>query len=129
MTYINTFKVTAAFGIYMILMGVIAFLLIGGSAKTALISGGSMGALALFFSYNIAKERFWAYLAAMAQTVFLIGVFAWRSTLAFLGTLEAIAIQEPFTGKAAAFLTIGSMFVFALITFSILISSYKKSVN
>ena len=76
------------YGIYLIVAGLAGWLSNPEKARTALIMGGSFGALSLLLGFIAASGRRWAYgvmigLAAMLGTVFAIRSFiSWRAYLA-----------------------------------------------
>jgi len=76
------------YGIYLIVAGFAGWLSNPEKAQTALISGGTFGALSVLLGFIAASGRRWAYgvmvfLAAMLGTVFTIRSFiSWRAYLA-----------------------------------------------
>jgi len=76
------------YGIYLIVAGLAGWLSNPEKARTALIMGGSFGAMSLLLGFIAASGRRWAYgvmigLAAMLGTVFAIrSLISWRAYLA-----------------------------------------------
>jgi uncharacterized membrane protein (UPF0136 family) len=79
------------FGIFLILCGVAGYLSNPATAKTALISGGTFGALSAVWGVLMLRGVAWARMAAWASTGFLAAVFLWRSTASWM----AWASGEP----------------------------------
>lgn len=105
------------YGLFLILCGISALLFIGKKAKTALISGGTSGALAIIISHFIHQEAVWAPSAAIVLTLGLFCVFAWRSTKTLFALLALVkADEKEYQPKAVAFLIIGLMAVVSLFT-------------
>jgi hypothetical protein len=67
------------YGIFLIACGVTAVIFIGPKAKTALISGGTSGAIAIVIAYLISHNTMGAPLAGIILCAILFIVFAWRS--------------------------------------------------
>lgn len=79
---------TVAFGIFLVLVGVVGFLSNPFQAKTALISGGTFGGLSILWGVLMGRGSGWAHRAALATTLMLTGVFLWRSTVTWLKVLD-----------------------------------------
>lgn len=73
-----------AYGAFLILCGVTGYLSNPEKAKTALLSGGTFGALN--FGYGWLALRGWrpSIVAALGTGVFLACVFTWRSTVSWM---------------------------------------------
>ena len=67
------------FGIFLILCGVAGYLSNPAGAKTALMSGGTFGALSALWGVLMLKGVRWAKIAAWVSTLVLVAAFAWRS--------------------------------------------------
>ena len=72
------------YGAFLITVGVVGYLSNPEKAATALLSGGSFGALSIAWGGLLRRGRSWARWAALATTGFLTAVFAWRSTVSWL---------------------------------------------
>lgn len=105
------------YGLFLICCGLIAVVFIGMKAKTALLSGGTMGLMAMVIAYS---SSYFCY--ANEAGIFLTGalfcVFAWRSTKTLL-TLLALVMDkhQDVKGKAIAFLIISLMAIVSLFVF------------
>jgi uncharacterized membrane protein (UPF0136 family) len=72
------------FGIFLILCGVAGYLSNPAAAKTALISGGTFGALSALWGLLMLRGFGWARVAAGVSTGFLAVVFCWRSAAGWM---------------------------------------------
>ena len=119
----------AFYGLYLICSGLAGFLFIGKRAKTALLSGGSMGLLALTIGHFMNQHQQWAFWAGLLQTLGLLGVFAWRASAAFLQLRgDEARLLPPFEkGKAIAFLLISSMFAATLLTLAVQLMFFRHN--
>ena len=116
------FALLSAYGVFLIICGIVSVIFIGLKAKTALISGGTSGALALLTAWLITKEYEWAPIAGMLLCTALFIVFSWRSTKTLFRLFEMIQEKHEETkGKGIAFLIISLMAVITLITLMLLI--------
>jgi uncharacterized membrane protein (UPF0136 family) len=77
-------KYLVAYGIFLVLMGVAGFLSNPEKAKTALMSGGSCGGLAIVLGWLAQRGATWPRGAALALTTLLTGVFCWRSSVSWM---------------------------------------------
>lgn len=71
------------YGCFLILAGIAGWLSNPEKAQTALISGGTFGALAVGLGYIVASGRRWALWATLALTGMLGVVFTIRSTISW----------------------------------------------
>ncbi|MFM7374059.1 MAG: hypothetical protein ACKO39_02755, partial [Chthoniobacterales bacterium] len=60
-------------------------------AKTALISGGTFGALSALWGFLMLRGFAWAKVAAWVSTLVLVAAFTWRSIVGWM----AYAAGEP----------------------------------
>jgi hypothetical protein len=108
------------YGIFLIACGITAVIFIGPKAKTALISGGTSGVIAILIAYLISSDTAGAPLAGILLCTALFIVFAWRSTKTLFTLFELIPTgHKDLKGKGIAFLIISlmaivSMFVLTL---------------
>lgn len=109
-----TGKWFVGFGAFLILCGVAGFLSNPAGAKTALLSGGTFGALSILWGVLLLRGVGWARLAGVAMTVFLALVFAWRATAGWM----AYAAGEP---KLFAATLITLMFTGAVVTLMVMV--------
>lgn len=110
-----TGKWFVGFGAFLILCGVAGFLSNPAGAKTALLSGGTFGALSIIWGVLLLRGMGWARLAGLAMTAFLALVFAWRATAGWM----SYAAGEP---KFFAAALISLMFSGSVVTFAVIYS-------
>ena len=72
------------FGVFLILCGLAGYLSNPAGAKTALISGGTFGALSAVLGLLMIKGVAWTKVAAWVSTLILVVAFAWRSTAGWM---------------------------------------------
>lgn len=72
------------YGAFLIIMGLVGYLSNPEKAKTALISGGTFGALSILWGVLGARGAAWSLLPAIVTTGFLAVIFAWRASLGWL---------------------------------------------
>ena len=108
------------YGLFLILCGIISVIFIGTKAKTALISGGTSGALCLLFAYYMNQMQYWAFIAAFMLTLSLFIVFAWRATKTLFSIFDMIiSNHSDLKGKGIAFLIISLMCVVSIFILSL----------
>src|SRR5687768_15157378 len=76
------------YGAFLIVMGLLGFLSNPEKAKTALMSGGTFGALSILWGVLGARGFRWTLPAAIVTTGLLALVFAWRATVSWLAVLD-----------------------------------------
>ena len=76
------------YGGFLIVIGVAGYLSNPEKAKTALMSGGTFGALSILWGVLGARGVRWSLWAAIVTTSFLALVFAWRSTVGWLAVMD-----------------------------------------
>jgi hypothetical protein len=104
------------YGFFLIICGIAAIIFIGGKAKTALLSGGSFGALSIICGYFFAYHSVFA-IAGLIISSFLFVIFSWRATKTFLVLITYIQTENKDANlKAIAFLIISLMTVASLFT-------------
>ena len=107
----------AAYGVFLILCGIVSVIFIGLKAKTALISGGTSGVISIVISVLIFNQVTVAKYAGILVVAALFVVFSWRSTKTLFTLMEMISTShEDRKGKAIAFLIISLMAVVSLFT-------------
>jgi len=104
------------YGVFLILCGITSVTLIGIKAKTALISGGLSGIIAITIGHFISQGATWAQAAGLLICFALFIVFCWRSAKTLFKLLELVQERhEDVKGKAIAFLIISLMAVVTLV--------------
>ena len=96
-----------AFGVFLILCGLAGFLSNPSGAKTALISGGTFGALSAAWGLLMLRGFAWAWMAALGCTGFLAAVFTWRAAAGWM----AYSAGEPklFAASLISLMLLGSL--------------------
>lgn len=103
------------YGVFLIACGITAVLLIGMKAKTALVSGGFAGTMALLAGYLLSTGASYAAYTGVALSLSLFGVFSWRSAKTLFTLFVLISEKSPeLNGKGIAFLIISLMAVVSL---------------
>ena len=72
------------YGCFLIVMGLAGYLSNPEKAKTALMSGGTFGALSILWGVLGARGVRWIRRVAIATTGFLTLIFAWRAAVSWL---------------------------------------------
>lgn len=103
------------YGAFLIAVGVAGYLSNPEKAATALLSGGTFGALSMVWGALLRRGSPWGRSAALATTGFLTVVFAWRSTVSWL----AVRGGQPEKLVAATLIT--AMLVASLATLAVLV--------
>jgi len=111
------------YGAFLIAVGVLGYLSNPEKAVTALISGGTFGALSLAWGFLLRSGRGWARSAAMATTGFLTLVFTWRSIASWLGVFGG----HPQKLVAAALIT--AMLLASVVTLVVLARGERSPPN
>ena len=110
--------VIASYGVFLICCGITAVIFIGLKAKTALVSGGGSGSIALLIAFLVSKNFEWAPLAGLIFSLALFMVFSWRCTKTLFAIFKLIPLaHDDLKGKGIAFLIIALMAVVSLIVF------------
>ena len=76
------------YGAFLILCGLLGYLSNPEKAKTALMSGGTFGALSILWGVLGARGFRWSLPAALATTGLLALVFAWRASVGWLAVID-----------------------------------------
>jgi len=72
------------FGVFLILCGLAGYLSSPAGAKTALMSGGTFGALSALWGFLMLRGFAWARIAAWISTLVLVAAFTWRSIVGWM---------------------------------------------
>lgn len=94
----NLAKWTIAYGLFLIACGLAGYLSNPERAKTALISGGTFGALSILWGALMAlgvKSSRWA---AVVTSGFLVAVFVWRASVSWLAVADG-ATEKRFAAS------------------------------
>ena len=76
------------YGGFLILMGLLGYWSNPEKAKTALMSGGTFGAISILWGVLGARGVRWSRVAALVTTGFLALVFSWRATVGWRAVLD-----------------------------------------
>jgi hypothetical protein len=105
------------YGTFLILCGIVSVIFIGLKAKTALLSGGMSGVLALLCGYGISTDVHAARVGGILLSAMLFVVFSWRSTKTLFKVFELVNTPAgELKGKLIAFLIISLMAVVSIFT-------------
>ena len=106
------------YGIFLMLCGINAVILIGKKAKTALMSGGMSGVISIFIAYSCSVGARWAPMAGLILSLGLFIVFSWRSAKTLFKIFELLpSSDQELKGKGIAFLIISLMAVVSIFVF------------
>jgi hypothetical protein len=104
------------YGAFLILCGIASVGLIGWKAKTALVSGGLSGVIAITIGHFISQGSTVAKVAGLLVCLALFGVFCWRSAKTLFTLFELIQERHSdLKGKGIAFLIISLMAVVSVV--------------
>ena len=95
------------YGVFLFVMGLLGYWSNPEKAKTALMSGGTFGALSILWGVLGARGVRWSLPAAFVTTGLLTLVFAWRASVGWLAVLDgkseklfaAVLITAMLTGS------------------------------
>lgn len=105
------------YGAFLILCGIVSVIFIGLKAKTALLSGGMSGLLALLCGYGISMDMNAARIGGTLLSAMLFVVFSWRSTKTLFKIFELVNTPGgELKAKLIAFLIISLMAVVSIVT-------------
>jgi uncharacterized membrane protein (UPF0136 family) len=81
-------------------------------AKTALISGGTFGALSILWGALMARGATWSRWAALITSGFLVAVFAWRASVSWMAVADG-ATDKQFAAVLITLMGAASIAIFA----------------
>ena len=96
------------YGAFLIFMGLLGYLSNPEKAKTALMSGGTFGALSILWGVLGARGVQWSQFAATVTTGLLSLVFAWRSTKSWQAVSEGKS-EKLFAAILITVMLVGSV--------------------
>ena len=112
------------YGTFLVLCGIVSVTLIGWKAKTAFVSGGISGVIAITIGHFISQGSTIAQVAGLLLCFALFIVFCWRSAKTLFTLFELIPDRHPdLKGKAIAFLIISLMAVVSFVVLLLQLSS------
>lgn len=112
--------IVIGYGLFLMLIGVIGYLSNPEKAKTALLSGGTFGALSIAWGALLLRGVRWAWAAAATTTVFLSGIFLWRASVGW------IAVSQGQAEKRTAAVLITLMLAGSLATLALLLAWRRR---
>ena len=115
------------YGLFLICCGITAVVFIGLKAKTALISGGTSGAICILISYMASHhyEAVQVQVAGLLVSLTLFMVFSWRCAKTLFAIFEMVAMPgKELKDKGIAFLLIGLMAIVSLMVFGLQLFSF-----
>lgn len=113
------------YGVFLISCGIMAVVLIGLKAKTALASGGLSGIIAITIGHFVSQGSSSAPVAGILVCLALFIVFCWRSAKTLFTVFELIPTRHPdLKGKGIAFLIISLMAVVTVIVLLLQLSAF-----
>lgn len=96
------------YGVFLIGMGLLGYLSNPEKAKTALMSGGTFGALSILWGVLMTRHIRWSLPAAKVTTGFLAIVFTWRASVSWLAVLDGKA-EKQFAATLITVMLAGSI--------------------
>jgi len=108
------------YGAFLIAMGLLGYLSNPEKAKTALMSGGTFGALSIVWGVLGARGVRWSRLAAIITTGFLALVFSWRASVGWM------AVMDGKSEKLFAAILISAMLVGSVVMLVALVRAGKS---
>ncbi len=96
-----------AYGIFLFLCGLAGYLSNPEAAQTALISGSVFGGLSALLGGLMLKGYRWARIGAAITTVFLSGIFLWRSSASWLATADGA--PKAFAASIITLMLLGTL--------------------
>lgn len=116
-------KIPAAligYGLFLAVIGLLGYLSNPEKARTALISGGTFGALSIFWGILAARGVRWAPGAALGTAIFLLAVFTWRASVSWM------AVAQGDSEKAVAAFLISLMWAASFCLIAFLVSQRRR---
>ena len=96
------------YGAFLIVMGLLGYLSNPEKAKTALMSGGTFGALSIVWGVLGARGVRWSLPAALATTGLLALVLAWRVSVGWLAVIDGTS-EKLFVASLVTVMFAGSV--------------------
>lgn len=100
------------YGAFLIVMGLLGYLSNPEKAKTALMSGGTFGALSILWGVLGARGFAWSRWAALISTAFLVVVFGWRSAVTWSAIIQGNS-EKLFSASLITAMLLGSLVMLA----------------
>jgi len=95
------------YGSFLILLGLLGYLSNPEKAKTALMSGGTFGALSILWGVLGKRGVRWSRPVAITTTGFLAVIFSWRATVSWLAVLDGKS-EKMFAASLISLMLVGS---------------------
>jgi uncharacterized membrane protein len=120
----------AFFGAFLLACGAVAVDLAGEQAKTALITGGIGGVIALTAGHFLKRGKSWAFVLGAGEAALLTLLLGWRAGTYFIRLLEMVQQNtEPADVTQTvgmAFLLTSAMLVISLLTLTVCLIFAKQ---
>lgn len=120
----------AFFGAFLLACGAVAVDIAGEQAKTALITGGIGGALALLAGHYLKRGKRWAFMLGAGEAGLLTILLGWRAGTYFIRLLEMVQSNSE-TAEATqtagmSFLLTTAMLVISFLTLTVCLMFAKQ---
>lgn len=100
------------YGGFLIFLGLLGYLSNPEKAKTALMSGGTFGAISILWGVLGARGVRWSRPAAIVTTGLLTAVFTWRASVSWLAVMNGKS-EKLFPALLITVMLVGSAFMLA----------------
>ncbi len=102
------------YGLFLIAMGAAGYLSNPSKAATALMSGGTFGALSMLWGWLMSRRVGWSRWAAVATTALLVVVFGWRASVSW-GAVADGAAEKLTAALLITTMGLGSLVMLTLV--------------
>lgn len=100
------------YGGFLIFLGLLGYLSNPEKAKTALMSGGTFGAISILWGVLGARGVRWSRPAAIVTTGLLTAVFTWRASVSWLAVMDGKS-EKQFAALLITVMLVGSALMLA----------------
>ena len=104
----KTARYLMLYGVFLIVMGLLGYLSNPEKAKTALMSGGTFGALSILWGVLGVRGFQWSRWAAIISTSFLALVFGWRASVVWPAILQGNS-EKLYSASLISLMLLGSL--------------------
>ncbi len=103
------------YGSFLILAGMAGYLSNPEKAKTALMSGGTFGAISILWGVLSSRGFDWSRMAALITTGFLTLIFTWRASVGWLAVADGMSEKLFAASLISLMLTASVVMLIALL--------------